>query len=640
MKTPTDSHYYRQVQPLDAASEDQAVRLLLLGNCQECALFDVPEGVDDQDFFGRVTETILALANSFGGWLIFGVPAGWLGGVEVPEAGKPLTLRELLAAPPAWLEPEALQKLGAAVRPLDPEQLLGETGQSGLGRWLTASRLSYKTYSRRWNRTRAESVERLLRTPFLSTHAINLPRGGSLLALRVRPLIDGELCQAEIKGGTTVVRVGEQNRTRGNLNGVNWAIYQALRLPHQDASRPALTQLERFFFGDTPVDLPERVKVRALAGEFLNTLRPARRLDLAMELTGRCWEQLGDREFFRAALDILYTAELGGRHVNERFWRDHVVHTLYTFLLGIYLWNTCPPLREKLETNPHGPLIWAMTATCHDLGYPFELFVVNLMSQLRGLAPYSGDELPVLPRIKDLGKTLEVSYWQLISRQLWPDLDTDPPLLEIIFDAKSRNRQAHLLDHGIISALLWLALVAKVNDRLAPPQGPAWVLEAAGAMAAHNLRASDLATAAPKGKTAPGSVLHVDRQPFAILLALCDCLQEWDRMAAARHVLIPGAVQVEVSFEPKEMKSKITARFGLDSGTARAIGEGFAAKTGWFALGDKISLGTESFAQAIAVSDDDYAADCHPGPLDGQGPAPRIPHEHCLCQIWHGPLGT
>ena len=227
------------------------------------------------------------------------------------------------------------------------------------------------------------------------------------------------------------------------------------------------------------MEVSDRLRLRALAGEFLNTLRPARRLDLAMELTALCWQQLGDRELFRAALDILYTAELGGRHVNERFWRDHVVHTLYTLLLGIYLWNSCPPLREKLETNPHGPLIWAMTATCHDLGYPFELFVVNLMSQLQGLAPYSLEDLPVLPRIKDLGKTPEISYWQLISRQLWPDLDTDPPLLEIIFDTKSQNRKAHLLDHGIISALLWLALVAKVNDLLAPPQGSTWVVEAA-----------------------------------------------------------------------------------------------------------------------------------------------------------------
>ena len=623
MKTLAYSHYYRQVQPLKAASEDQAVRLLLLGNCQECALFEAPPEDDDRDYFSRVLATILALANSFGGWLIFGVSATWLGNLEAPVYVGQLRLRSLLESQPAWLGPDAIQKLESAVRPLDPQRLLGEPGKSGLGLWLTASRLHYTAYNRSWHRQRAESMERLLQTPFLSTHELNLPQGGSLVALQVMPLIDGELRHAEIKGGTTLVRIGEQNSRKANLAGINWAIYQALRLPRQDEPRPAATQLERFFFGDTRVDLPERVRVRALIGEFLNTLRPARRLDLAMELTGLCWEQLGDRELFRTALDILYTAELGGQHVNQQFWRDHVVHTLYTFLLGIYLWNTCPSLREKLETNPHGPLIWAMTATCHDLGYPFELFVVNLMSQLRGLAPYSPDELPVLPRIKDLGKTPEVSHWQLISRHLWPDLDADPPLLEIMFDAKSQNRRAHLLDHGIISALLWLALVAKVNDRLAPPRGPAWVLEVAGAIAAHNLRESDLATAAAKGGTNLPD-LHVDRHPFAILLALCDCLQEWDRTAAARHVLIPGAVQVLVNFEPKQKKSEIIARFGLDSGSAQAIGEGFDAKTGWFTLGDRISLRTESFAQAIAVSFDETRRTATQDPWMVKDPVPEF----------------
>ena len=75
-------------------------------------------------------------------------------------------------------------------------------------------------------------------------------------------------------------------------------------------------------------------------------------------------------------------------------------------------------------------------------------------------------------------------------------------------------------------------------------------------------------------------------------------------MAAARHVLIPGAVQVEVSYEPKEQKSEIIARFGLDASAAQAIGKGFQPQTSWFALGDHISLRTESFSQAIAIATD------------------------------------
>lgn len=635
MRNPADPHFYRQIQPIDAATEDQAVRLLLFGNCQECALFHVPENIDDLEFFGRVTETILALANSFGGWLIFGVSRAWMGNVEVPAPKKSLTLLGLLASPPSWLGDDNIHKLQQAVGQVEAQVILGDPGKSGLGLFLTASQLSYTTYSRRWNRSRSESVERLLQTPFLTAYELKFPQGGSLLALRVRPLIDGDLRHSEIKGGETVVRVGNQNEPRANLNGINWAIYQALRLPYPESFEPLSSQLERFFFGDAPVEMPERVRVRALVGEFLNTLRPTRRLDLSMELTSTCWRQLGDRELFRSALEILYTAELGGRHVNERFWRDHVVHTLYTLLLGIYLWNSCPPLREKLEENPKAHLIWAMTATCHDLGYPFELFVVNLLSQLKELAPYSQEELPILPRLKDLGHRQEVSYWRLISQQLWPNLETETPLLEIIFNEKSQDRRAHLLDHGIVSALLWLALIAKVNDSLSPTHGPSWILEAATAMAAHNLNPNDLKKAAEKSGTGKLPNLHLDTQPFAVLLALCDHLQEWDRVAAARHVLIPGAIQVEVTFNPEENKSDIVARFGLDSTAARNIGEDFDPKTGCFTLGNQVTFRTESFTSAIAKSLDKNMRTATQDPWMIKDPVPEF-----LLKFAFAKLGT
>ena len=104
-----------------------------MGNCQECALFDLPESPDDQEFFGRVTETILALANSFGGWLIFGVSTAWLGGVDLPEVGNRLTLRGLLETSPAWLRGEIVRILQQAVGPVDSKIILGEPGKSGLG---------------------------------------------------------------------------------------------------------------------------------------------------------------------------------------------------------------------------------------------------------------------------------------------------------------------------------------------------------------------------------------------------------------------------------------------------------------------------------------------------------------------------
>jgi hypothetical protein len=594
------SHNYRNVFPISPQLEDEIVRHLLFGNSQECALFDAPPEIEETNFFLSVLETVIAFANSFGGWMIFGVAPTWLGNVTATEDGRCLSICEMLESSPSRIDVKATTSLIKALRGAKQDAILGEVEKSGLGKLMAATDFRYTVYSREWNCSRSESVERLLESKFLSTYEIPFTPGQNLMAIRVEPLIDGEIRHIAVNGGETIVRVGEMNKKRSNLIGINWSIYHSLRLPVKGSPIKHKTQFERFFFGDSIPECAERVKARALLCEFLNTLKPGRRTDLAIELTCLCWQQLENRDLFKIALETLYTAELGGRHVNEQFWRDHVVHQLYTLLLGIHLWNSCPSLAQKLEKEEKATLIWTMASTCHDLGYPFELFIVNLLQQLSRLAPYSSETLPILPRVKDLGRRGEVSFWRLISDQLWPDGHADTPMLESIFDSKSQSKSAHLLDHGIVSALLWLALISKVRKEGSPEDILGWELEVAAAIAAHNLKLSDLKPASKKVKTFE-SVAH----PFVILLALCDSLQEWDRTAAARHVLIPGAVQVQISTAPGSKKSAITARFGLDSRVAAGIAEVFDKDRGCFRLGEDLSVSTESFFKAINASSDE-----------------------------------
>ena len=675
MKTPTDSHYYRQVQPLDAASEDQAVRLLLLGNCQECALFEAPADRDDQAFFSRVMETILAMANSFGGWLIFGITNDWLGGVK--EVGSaPLSLQQLETDRFPGLGEELRKKLSRALRPLPVEAIIGAPRESALGRWLTATQLSYVTYSPEWNRSRFESVERLLRgaePPFLTTFSLAAPGGGALPVIRVLPLVQGELRHEQIKNGQAVVRVGRRNETRANLIGINWAVFQALRLPepwnqdHDERKKrrvneyPEKTQLERFMPGDPSASLPHRVETRSQVCEFLNCLNPLRRIDLALDLTGRCWQQLEMRDLFETTLKSLYATELGGRHLNERFWRDHVVHQFYVFLLGIYLWNSCRPLRERLEQEESATTTWAMTATCHDLGYPFEMLIVNLMDELKGLVPVKVNHSAIFPRIKDLAcSDPGQDYWRLISEELWPGKScspagqtstTVPSPLEAIFDAKSLNPQANLLDHGMVSALLWLNLYRQASAAK-PAHFPKWVMQAAGAIAAHNLSYSDLEKVMqpPKGSNIMKEFgFRLETHPLVILLALCDTFQEWDRTAVSRHVLIPGAVQVEILLSRRWSKKrqeestreqevwKIAARFGLDSRVAEKITAAFNSDRKIFNLGEDLSVQSESFFAAVSSLNDARMVTATEDPWMAEGGA-KTPT--FLTEIEFAPFGT
>ena len=550
MKASHLSHGYRNVRPIPPELEDQVVRLLLLGNSQESALFPAPPA-DDEDYYRQVLETILAFANSFGGWLIVGVAPSWLGRVEAPEHEHALTLVELLKSLPVWLGKDQTDRLAASLTPMDAASFLGEPGGRGLSRLISLPDFDYRVYSHFRNRNQGESVQRLFETDFLSSFAVPLPGGGQLLAMWVRALPRAELCHERINKKQALVRVGDKNEGRGNLIGVNWSIYQSLR-------------------------------TASGAGDAVGA-------------------QLGNRDLFRAALESLYSSEMGGRHVNTRFWRDHVVHQMYVLLLGIHLWASSTVLQERLTKVDQAPLIWAMTATCHDLGYPFELFVVSLMSQLNEIAKTNACTNPILPQLKQLGFQGDVSLWREISRRLWPNDTADPPLLEQIYDRKAANPQAHLLDHGIVSALIWLALVQRIMPDWRSDVRLDWVLDVAAAIAAHNIRPRDFAAPPPR--------FDLERHPFACLLALCDSLQEWDRAAIARHVLIPAAVQVNVTTARDGSHSVIEGRFGVDSKVAAEIGELFlkpsTSTSALFDLGSRITLTTESFFAGISASHDE-----------------------------------
>jgi formylglycine-generating enzyme required for sulfatase activity len=86
------------------------------------------------------------------------------------------------------------------------------------------------------------------------------------------------------------------------------------------------------------------------------------------------WPALGAYPFGRTLAEFEFEGTFYRGH------RDHVVHQLRVFLLGLYLWDGCPAIREAMRACPEWGASdeatfrrrWALAALFHDVGYVFE----------------------------------------------------------------------------------------------------------------------------------------------------------------------------------------------------------------------------------------------------------------------------
>jgi len=224
--------------------------------------------------------------------------------------------------------------------------------------------------------------------------------------------------------------------------------------------------------------------------------------------------------------------------------RDHVVHAINTFILGVYF-------LEKLDfpTPVHSrfdyPFMWKLCGPTHDLGYPVEIahnIKVQFTKEFNDILESIGSPSPkVLPESYpiNLDRLCEnINSNALIQERLkeW-GLDVD------INDYYYWLRQNNKTDHGVVSALAQLkvidALYYKVNPRRENNDiiinGLNYnqmnfdldIVSASSALFLHNIEGSY-----------PGFQEKISFQlaPLAFLLFLCDTLQEWDRYSENRAV--------------------------------------------------------------------------------------------------------
>lgn len=232
----------------------------------------------------------------------------------------------------------------------------------------------------------------------------------------------------------------------------------------------------------------------------------------------------------------LAKVELGIREL-EPSVRDHVVHALLSFLLGVFLNEHL----LKPENLAVGSFQWKLAGLFHDVGYP---------------AQVARDILrPYMDEINSIKRSLSVSrpdlFFQIVPVGL-DGLSNNVNSIDLIQDylnkwrlkIDARGEYTQMIDsgnvcHGMISALSVLYIIDMMYQKYNPyrtyvdihkPPGINWnqscfeneVVPACAAIFIHNL---------PPRCFRSAPIDHT-RAPLPYLLLLSDCLQDWNRPSA------------------------------------------------------------------------------------------------------------
>jgi len=215
--------------------------------------------------------------------------------------------------------------------------------------------------------------------------------------------------------------------------------------------------------------------------------------------------------------------------------RDHVVHALLSFILGIYLDSK---LLKPSSNRPFDPLQWKLAGLYHDVGYPAQIAKQALLGRLTSTINKTRDNIGVsrpdvyarieLVNIDKLQN--DISSFNLIQNRIdeWDlRIDVEQEYVEMV---KSGNA-----NHGMVSSLTLLYLLDVLYERYNQKRLPEPtivggvdfnqryferdIVSACAAIYVHNL---------------PGHCFHnakIDRSRalVAFLLKLSDTLQEWER---------------------------------------------------------------------------------------------------------------
>ena len=298
-------------------------------------------------------------------------------------------------------------------------------------------------------------------------------------------------------------------------------------------------------------------------------------------------------------LDLMRAYEEKAASFNEK-QRDHYVHSVSVFILGLSLFGSSTRLQDAFaaqyncesslkmafdNTSEEFFFRWGMAALLHDIGYPVEI----IFNQLRSyFTLFTGDReamKTINPHVaymdcdclnsldtgflsavelkrnglslEDCSKATRLLGWK-ISRQLGTDLQMTVAAVDSYI---ATMQKSEFVDHAFYSALIllkWYCNFAR-NSANATQLLLYPVLNIAAAILLHNYYRGSLLK--EPFKLAP---LPLRKDPLSFLLMLCDELQEWNRQAygSADRLAVP-VDKMTLSVEREELKVHYITKRGV-----------------------------------------------------------------------------
>lgn len=249
--------------------------------------------------------------------------------------------------------------------------------------------------------------------------------------------------------------------------------------------------------------------------------------------------------------------------------RDHYIHSVYVFLLGLSIFAGNSKFREAFKTtiltgsypdaydtrNEEFFYRWGLASLFHDIAYPLEITLRQANKYISFIYDYSLGkqckdavikmEIPCFEDLIHLPKLKPAPKYELDFNKRYPKLtqfessvDILAERLSISFHLDFERMRKHLseffvtmrdegfIDHGYYSALIMLkwyySLIYKTNWNPAYFYAP--VVDSSSAILLHNYYKHVLKKP-PFNINAMNPISH----PIAYLLILCDELQDWSR---------------------------------------------------------------------------------------------------------------
>ena len=227
--------------------------------------------------------------------------------------------------------------------------------------------------------------------------------------------------------------------------------------------------------------------------------------------------------------------------------RDHFVHSVNVFILGLYLYSVNDTIRSAFSEH-FGKIVfsrddecflflWGNTALFHDVGYPLEIALNQAKRFTRSVGAIFGKNartkisLEVHP-LSDVTQ-LDLGEWnmgvrdsiELIGEYTAKCLGTDIDVRGTIENYPQYMSDSCFVDHGFFSAMILVRTYASTLQMSGQPidlflRG---IVPTSSAILMHNMYPHTFI----ERKGMPP--LKITSHPLAFLLILCDELQEWNR---------------------------------------------------------------------------------------------------------------